>query len=167
MGYDFSARRLNLFISKIAEDKETGCWNWTAYVAPNGYGQFCAGGKLAYAHRYIAEYLNRNIPRTLDVDHVCRNRACCNPAHLEIVTRKTNLLRGETIPAFKASQTHCSRGHLLAGANVYQTPSTRTRQCRTCRRNLSAVWANENRERRREIDRLAYHRNKEQNHEAK
>jgi len=116
------------------------CWQWTAHVGTNGYGrtevQF-GDRKETYAHRVAYRLLTRAEPKELD--HLCRNRLCVNPDHLEPVTRRVNALRGESIFAHHARQTHCHNGHLLEGANVYRYPSGR-RECRTCSKAYKADW---------------------------
>jgi len=73
-------------------DKSGDCWIWTAYVLPVGYGQFgIRKTKMALAHRYAYEDAIGPIPDGLDIDHMCHNRKCVNPAHLRAVTRKQNL----------------------------------------------------------------------------
>jgi len=90
------------------------CIEWQGYILANGYGQIHLrkgkGGKVQ-AHRYVYEKAIGAIPEGLELDHLCRNRKCVNPNHLEPVTRRENLLRGETIPARNAAKTHCPKGH--------------------------------------------------------
>jgi len=69
----------------------------------------------------------------LQLDHLCRNRTCCNPAHLELVTGRENLLRGDTLAAANAAKTHCIQGHPLADDNLY-VANNGARTCRTCQR---------------------------------
>lgn len=107
-----------------------GCWLWTAYCAPNGYG-ICwlnAPGKLA--HRVVYQLLVGPIPPGLDIDHLCRVRNCVNPHHLEPVTRRENLRRGVGV---SSAMTHCRRGHPFDEDNTYWIDATR-RQCRACKR---------------------------------
>lgn len=87
----------------------SGCWVWTAAVDKvTGYGKFhVASETMGYAHRFAYETLVGPIPDGLDIDHLCRNRACVNPAHLEPVTRQVNLLRGETLAAAHAGDRDC------------------------------------------------------------
>jgi hypothetical protein len=74
-----------------------GCWNWTGARTPKGYGQIrLATGQTAYTHRESYETFVGPIPEGLHIDHLCRNRGCFNPAHLEPVTPKVNARRGLT-----------------------------------------------------------------------
>lgn len=113
------------------------CWEWRGKRQPNGYGKLwirgLPGDGQGYAHRVVYELLVGPIPVGLDLDHLCRNRGCVNPAHLEPVTRRTNLVRGQTIPARKVAQTHCVRGHLFDKANTCIRRNG-TRLCRACGR---------------------------------
>ena len=73
---------------------ETGCWEWQGSMVENGYGVVSVNGANIKAHRRYYEVLVGPIPPGLDLDHLCRNRACVNPDHLEPVTRSVNLIRG-------------------------------------------------------------------------
>jgi hypothetical protein len=90
-------------IQARVEIDDFGCWNWTGALTSNlpgkGYGRIQVGPKLKLTHRVAYEALVGPIPEGLDLDHLCRNRKCCNPAHLEPVTRRENLLRGDTLTA--------------------------------------------------------------------
>lgn len=113
---------------------ETDCWEWEAAKSPNGYGQVKHDGRTRSAHRTVYEQLVGPIPDGLDLDHLCRNRGCVNPDHLEPVTRRENLLRGDTLAASNAAKTRCLRDHPLHGANLYIYPSNGRRACRICRK---------------------------------
>jgi hypothetical protein len=117
--------------SKIVVD-ERGCWIWTASKTIGGYGHLTFQSERRYAHRFAYELLVAPVPKHLDVDHLCRVRACCNPDHLEPVTRRENLLRGDTIPARNAAKTACHRGHPFDAANLRVDPKTGDRKCRAC-----------------------------------
>ncbi|MFI1182602.1 HNH endonuclease signature motif containing protein [Streptomyces sp. NPDC020799] len=121
------------FLAKVAET-DRGCWQWTAYTNPDGYGQIKIGGRPRYAHRVAYEAMREPIPDGLVIDHLCRNRTCVRPDHLEAVRQRTNVLRGVNIAARRARQTHCLRGHAFDAANTYTAPNG-TRKCRRCRAN--------------------------------
>ena len=112
-------------------DKTDTCWLWTAAKA-QGYGRFYCGGRLHAAHRWSYELLIGPIPEGLHLDHLCRNPASVNPAHLEPVTQRENIIRGTAPAAEHAAATHCPQGHPYDEANTYLAPNG-WRQCRTCR----------------------------------
>lgn len=113
--------------------KQVGdCHEWIGHRTPDGYGWAFVLRKQVLAHRYFYERLVGPIPEGLTLDHLCRNRACVNPAHLEPVTLRVNILRGMAVSAVNARKTHCSQGHELSGDNI--RPYRGRRVCRTCRR---------------------------------
>lgn len=113
------------------------CWEWTGRLMPNGYGRFgfydeVIGCDLAWtAHRAAWELSLGEIPHGLQLDHLCRNRVCVNPAHLEVVTNRENGLRGDSPAARNARKTQCPAGHPLSGDNL-MVDQKGHRRCRTC-----------------------------------
>ena len=107
-----------------------GCWNFTGRLT-FGYGQFKIDGKNRKAHRVAYEHLVGPVPNGLCLDHLCRNRACCNPDHLEPVTIQENTLRGQTLQARNASAIACIHGHPFDETNtIIRTNGNRA--CRAC-----------------------------------
>lgn len=108
------------------------CWEWTA-AKLQGYGRFHVRRTVQVAaHRWAYEYMVTEIPEGLELDHLCRNRACVNPWHLEPVTPRENTLRSANPCAANARKTHCSNGHEYTEENTYLRPEGH-RMCRTCR----------------------------------
>lgn len=114
------------FWAKVRVD-DAGCWSWQGCDNGVGYGQIRWHNKQRYAHRIAYEHLIGSVPPGLDLDHLCRNRGCCNPAHLEPVTRSVNLRRGTRSQPKDA----CKRGHALVGHNAKIDKSGVVR-CRAC-----------------------------------
>jgi len=106
--------------------QEAGCWNWTGALNSAGYGHVGRDGGVRRTHRVAYELLVGPIPEGLHLDHLCRNRACCNPEHLEPVTNAENIRRAA------AAKTHCKNGHPYTAENVYVRP-TGSRYCTPCR----------------------------------
>lgn len=118
--------------------KTSKCWEWLGSKYPSGYGQFRYPPKGQYAHRYAYELLVAKIDSKLQIDHLCRNRGCVNPNHLEPVTCRVNVLRGEALSAKNAVKTHCKRGHEFTPENTYvqmQRGKPR-RACHICKKKL-------------------------------
>lgn len=122
-------------MSKI-EISNSGCWEWTASLR-KGYGQIRgprdSTGRYPTlaAHRVSYELARGPIPDGLEPDHLCGNTKCVNPDHLEVVTRRTNVLRSEGTAALNARKTHCPRNHPLPGKS---NRSDGRRRCNECRR---------------------------------
>ncbi len=105
-----AAKVFHRFWSKV--DKGDGCWEWKAARDGDGYGLFTFPWGIFFAHRVSYELATAEpIPAGLVIDHLCRNKACVNPAHLELVTDRTNILRGSGLAAANAAKVVCSEGH--------------------------------------------------------
>jgi hypothetical protein len=128
----------------------TPCIAWTAFKLPNGYGRVSFKGQLLYTHRLAYQEQIGPIPEGLMIDHLCRNRACVNVDHLEPVTNRVNILRGETVPAAMAAKTHCPQGHPYDEANTVWVSGGHHRRCLAC-----GTATNEARNERRRNERAA------------
>lgn len=96
---------------------DNGCWQWNKSLAHDGYGVISLGLFNNFAHRFSYAVFVDEIPKGRQLDHLCRNRGCVNPEHLEPVTVKENLMRGEGIAAKNAKKTICPQGHAYTGTN--------------------------------------------------
>lgn len=120
-------------------DGESGCWVWSGMVNQDGYGLVKIRGKRVMVHRAYLQETGVSIPEGLTVDHLCRNRACANPDHLELVTNLENVMRGFSPPAVNARKTECKRGHPFDAVNTYVAPNG-NRACKECRRMHLRKW---------------------------
>ena len=115
----------------------TPCLLWPGAVGPNGYGRQNVNGRRRASHLLMYERCIGPVPEGLVLDHLCRNRSCANPLHLEPVTILENILRGETVPARNKAKTHCHLGHPFSKENTYillVRNGLTARQCKECTR---------------------------------
>lgn len=118
------------FWDKVSPEPNSGCWLWTAACNEYGYGCFYWSGRVRGAHRVSYSELVQDVPSGLQLDHLCRQRGCVNPLHLEIVSIAENLHRGLNS---NREKTHCPAGHEYNGVNTYFWTDD-SRRCRVCGR---------------------------------
>jgi hypothetical protein len=112
----------------------SGCWGWEAAKDTTGYGRFWDGSRVVPAHRVSYELFVGPITEGLHIDHLCRNRGCVNPSHLEPVTQRENMMRGVSPAAAANRRTSCVHGHEYTAENTYLWRGSR--HCMTCRRGV-------------------------------
>jgi len=122
--------RLNKYISK----NDNGCWIWNGVRQKSGHGRICINYKQMGTHRLVYEIYKGKIPEGLVLDHLCKTPSCVNPEHLEPVTQRINLLRGDTVSAKNSIKTHCKNGHEFIGENL-RINNRGERCCKICHRN--------------------------------
>lgn len=115
-----------------------GCWVWTRALSTQGYGHMGWDGKVLRVHRAYVKQLGWDVPDDMVLDHLCRNRACCNPEHLEVVTALENFQRAPSGGLWKRADV-CKEGHPFDEVNTYMNPSG-SRACRTCHKRWTAEY---------------------------
>jgi hypothetical protein len=130
-----NAVSLRYFLAQVDDTSGPGvCWQWRGVPDRDGYGTFGRRPQRR-AHRVAYELAVGPIPTGLVIDHLCGNRICVNPAHMEPVTQRTNILRSpNTMPNRNAAKTRCPRGHAYSPENTYVRPTGTGRDCRTSKR---------------------------------
>lgn len=140
---------LKRLLRKVSKDPITGCWLWQGHTNKNGYGRIRVGSRIGGTERMVVTHLvayeatRGPVQKGHELDHLCRNRGCCNLDHLEPVTHTVNVRRG----ARKTAITHCKRGHALEGDNLRsaarKNPKTGapwvSRSCKACA--IELKWA--------------------------
>lgn len=126
--------RWERLMSKIDVRWPHECWNWRDKPNDTGYGRlFIFGEGTFLAHRLMWSWSrDEEIPDGLTIDHLCRNRLCQNPTHMEPVPHVVNTMRGESPAAIHARKTACKRGHPFTDENTYINPASGARVCLTC-----------------------------------
>lgn len=138
--------------------KTEGCWIWTANMThpKGGYGRILTGGRrFELAHRVAYKLVKREIPEGMTLDHLCRNRLCVNPDHLEPVTMRENILRGESPTAIRFRRGTCDKGHPYA-------EGSRGRICKICKKNYDSIRYSELQEETKKRVREYYQEHKEE-----
>ena len=125
--------------------KTDTCWNWKAELDKNGYGKIAIHRIGIRAHRFSYELHKGKIPVGFVIDHLCRNTSCVNPEHLEVVTNRENILRGNGPASINAKKNCCIHGHELFGENLYINKKTNQRACKICVRRHGRNYARKKR----------------------
>ena len=128
--------------ARVSPCPNTGCWWWMSAISKWGYGMATRCGKHEAAHRVIYRFFRGEFPAHLDLDHLCRQRSCVNPWHLEPVTRAINLQRGNSgknLAALAMSKIECPKGHPYSGSNLYIARDGH-RDCIACQRQRVRDW---------------------------
>lgn len=133
---------INGYLAERSEVASNGCILWRGSKTRGGYGTANIGGRKTTAHRIAFEATKGPIADGLEIDHLCGDPLCINPAHLEAVSHAENVRRSRT-----ARATHCVSGHEFTPANTYRKKSNGCRVCRACAARRSA----ENRRRAKEV----------------
>lgn len=120
------------FWKRVERRSRDECWPWLGTMMSNGYGELTLRQSRWVAHRLSFTLMRGDIPPGMTIDHLCRNRRCVNPHHLELVTLQENVLRGIGPTAVNARKTTCVRGHQFDGA--CRTHGKIYRYCKTCHR---------------------------------
>ena len=130
---------LTRLLEKLNKRGPNDCWIWNGNMGPNGYGLFrWDRTTMIVAHRAAYLLLVGPIPQGFQIDHLCRNHSCCNPKHMEPVTPRTNVLRGDTLAAANLAKTHCPQGHPYDRENTKYYLNHRS--CRICSTARTRRW---------------------------
>lgn len=126
-------RRMSLedrLMARVIMIPESTCWHWTGCIDRDGYAKMSTKNRPTMVYRISYELFVGPIPEGMVIDHICRQRDCVNPKHLEVVTSRENTMRSPIAPAaLNARKTHCSEGHELVDASH---PSKKQRGCLIC-----------------------------------
>jgi hypothetical protein len=129
--------RYSLFWQRV-ERLQNGCWLWKGgHSIENNqrrpYGRFKIKGKYVFAHRFSFQMKYGEIPKDKVLDHICNNTMCVNPDHLQIVTIKENILKGNGFGAINKRKEFCPKGHPLKEGNLVSWALKQNKRlCLTC-----------------------------------
>lgn len=136
--YSHAMNTMEKLLTRV-EKVSNGCWEWRGYVNKKGYGQTSLKGR-DWAHRIFYRHFKGAIPQGTEIDHVCKNRVCVNPDHLEAVSHRENQRRGNSWVGRNYRKTHCPKQHPYSKENTYINPLG-ARVCRTCQKERNRAYA--------------------------
>jgi hypothetical protein len=126
---------MKYFLDRI--NKQSYCWTWVGSIGHDGYGRAYYKGKNNMAHRAVYRAFVDEIPPEMTIDHLCRNKLCVNPEHLQVASQRDNILRSDNQASINTKKTHCVNGHEYTAKNTYSYKASRGkgiwRACKTCR----------------------------------
>ncbi len=122
-------------LTKVDFSDDDMCWEWQGNIDTYGYGTY--GNQNHMVHRVVYELLIDKLELKDTIDHLCFNRSCVNPNHLEVVPLRDNILRGNNAASINSRKTHCIKGHEFDLYNTYTHPKRGTRHCRPCQSSRS------------------------------
>jgi len=135
---DYRDGVMKRLLDRVSVSMDTGCWNYTGAISAGKYGSIYFDGKMRKAHRVAWAIFRAEDPGARDLDHLCRNTRCCNPYHLEPVSRSENLRRSPLMDRH-SQRTHCIRGHAFTEENTRRRPNGH-RVCKACMRMHGRNW---------------------------
>lgn len=157
--YSLLNKRLEEFFSSIQFNESNWCWEWTRSLSA-GYGYFRLYDKKISVHRISYQLFKGQIPNDKELDHLCRNTKCCNPEHLEPISHKENVLRGNGPTAINSQKTHCDNGHEYTLENTFIRKNG-NRDCRMCMKISKRKSYNKHKDKRNAETLQHYHENRE------
>lgn len=130
-------RKIDIVTTRVQTEHSNQCWLWPYAKYYDGYGQVVINRKTHRVYKVAFELRYGKVPDGLQLDHLCRERSCWNPDHLEVVTQQENIKRGQ-VGLRHSSKEYCPKGHPYNEENTYHYKNGR--YCRECGRENCRRW---------------------------